>query len=222
MIEQPELDLPPPAPRPPERRRREVFAGWSRGQLIAGALILVLLLWSMWVTKQLLTPKEDRIVSARLSSIVGEYVQAQAHSASPPAQVEAEMKAFMASLDKEIQSRSAGGQVVLVGEAVLTRNVPDITESLKKAVYASGIRMPHQASAQDFQRLQQQINGPAESASIPFPTPTVPNSEQPGSLDPSASVFGATSPGGSAGPPPVAPRQPTVSSFGGTNGLGGE
>jgi hypothetical protein len=222
MSDQPELDLPPPAPRAAAPRRREVFAGWSRGQLVAGVVLILLLLWAMWVTKQLLAPHEERIVSARLSSIVGEYVQAQAHSASPPAQVEAEMKAFMASLDKEIQTRSAGGQVVLVGEAVLTKNVPDITEALKKAVYASGIRMPHQASVQDLQRLQQQLAGPGPAPNGPLPTPPVPNSEPGGALDASASVFGATSAPAAQPGAPLAQPQPTVSSFGGSNGLGGE
>ncbi|RSY02199.1 hypothetical protein DAH81_24485, partial [Sphingomonas koreensis] len=96
-------------------------------QILGGLILLAAMIWGMWVTKTLVTPKQDHIVAARLSSIVGEYVQAQARSTSPPAQVEAEMRSFMASLDKELQRRSAGGQIVLVGEAVLTKNVPDIT-----------------------------------------------------------------------------------------------
>src|SRR3546814_414896 len=106
--------------------------------------------------KALITPKQERIVSARLSSIVGEYVQAQARSTSPPAQVEAEMRKFMASLDKELERRSSGGEIVLVGEAVLTKNVPDITDKLKEAVYASGVARPKQASALELQQLEQQ------------------------------------------------------------------
>src|SRR3546814_8028940 len=100
----------------------------------------------MWVTRELVKPRQDRIVAARLSSIVGDYVQAQARSASPPAQVEAEMRKFMESLDSELAHRAKKGEVVLVGEAVLTKNVPDITDTLRDAVYASGIARPRQAS----------------------------------------------------------------------------
>src|SRR3546814_16802393 len=107
----------------------------------------------MWVTKALITPKQERIVSARLSSIVGEYVQAQARSTSPPAQVEAEMRTFMASLDKELERRSSGGEIVLVGEAVLTKKVPDITDKLKEEAYASGVARPKQATALSIKTL---------------------------------------------------------------------
>ena len=49
------------------------------------------------------------------------------------------------ALDKELQRRSAGGQIVLVGEAVLTKNVPDITDSLRQSVYASGVPRPRRS-----------------------------------------------------------------------------
>src|SRR3546814_7989966 len=66
------------------------------------------------------------------------------------------MRKFMASLDKELERRSSGGEIVLVGEAVLTKNVPDITDKLKEAVYASGVARPKQASALELQQLEQQ------------------------------------------------------------------
>src|SRR3546814_9674696 len=119
-------------------------------------MVLGVLVWGIVVTKILVTPKHESIVTARLSTMVGEYVQAQARSASPPAQVEAEMRKFMASLDDELQRRGSSGQIVLVGEAVLTKNVPDITDKLKDAVYASGVARPKQASALELQPLEQQ------------------------------------------------------------------
>src|SRR3546814_4438247 len=62
----------------------------------------------------------------------------------------------MASIDDELQRRGSSGQIVLVGEAVLTKNVPDITDKLKDAVYASGVARPKQASALELQQLEQQ------------------------------------------------------------------
>src|SRR3546814_3437150 len=103
MAEQTERKLPPPPVPDAARRRRPVFGGRSRAQILAGLLVLCALIWGMWVTRELVKPRQDRIVAARLSSIVGDYVQAQARSASPPAQVEAEMRKFMESLDSELE-----------------------------------------------------------------------------------------------------------------------
>ncbi len=121
--------------------RKTVFAGYTASQLILGFAVVAMLIWGMWVTRTIITPPQ-KIVKANLSSIVGDYVQAQARSASPPQEVEAEMRKFMTSLDGELQRRSASGQVILVGEAVLSKGVEDITPDVMKAVYASGVRRP--------------------------------------------------------------------------------
>lgn len=230
MAEQPELDLPaPPASPPaPARTRRTFFAGFSRAQILGGLILLGAIVWGMWVTKVLVTPKQDHIVSARLSSIVGEYVQAQARSTSPPAQVEAEMRTFMASLDKELQRRSAGGQIVLVGEAVLTKNVPDITDSLKNAVYASGVARPRQASAEELERLNAQAQAQALAAASPQLGPQmagqmpgqVPGASAP--IDPMMAAQGMAAPMQQQAVPQYAPPAAQVSTFGGPDGSGGQ
>lgn len=226
MAEQPELDLPAPSPAPLEPARaprRMFFAGYSRLQILGGLIFLVAAVWGMWVTKMLVTPKQDHIVSARLSSLVGEYVQAQARSASPPAQVEAEMRTFMASLDKELQRRSAGGQIVLVGEAVLTKNVPDITDSLKNAVYASGVPRPRQASAEQLQQLEQQAMAAAQPQVVPQAQIA---GQMPGVSAPIDPMLAAQ--GMQAGPiqhqaaPQYVPPAAQVSTFGGPDGSGGQ
>lgn len=216
MADQRELDLPEPPMSASRPSKRALFAGFTRSQLLMGLLTLAALVWGMWVTKLLVAPPQDRIVSARLSAIVGDYVQAQARSASPPAQVEAEMRKFMASLDQELQNRSAHGQIVLVGEAVLTKNVPDITESLRQAVYASGVPRPRQASAEELQRLEQQAMaaaqpqvpmspaGPAAyvdpmGAAQAMPAPSVPQVVSPQYQVPGASVATFGGPGGAGG-----------------------
>lgn len=143
-------DLAPAATKPvsthPRAVRRVVFAGYTAGQLIVGIALVAALIWAMWVTKLVTADKTQHIVKADLSRIVGEYVQAQARSATPPEQVQAQMRTFMASLDTELQRRGAEGQVVLVGEAVLSKSVPDITADVAKAVYASGVKTPMPAT----------------------------------------------------------------------------
>jgi len=218
MAEQTELDLPAPAPAAIRRTKRLSFAGFTRWQIVTGLLVLGALIWSMWVTKLLVLPKQDQIVSARLSSIVGEYVQAQARSASPPAQVEAEMRKFMASLDRELERRSSGGQIVLVGEAVLTKNVPDITDKLKEAVYASGVARPRQASAAELQRLEEQAMMAAQPpAAMPVQAMGSVQSADPAALAPTAPAPAPAAPG-----PQYAAPGASVSTFGGPDGSGAQ
>lgn len=102
-------------------------------------------LWGAWVTRELIAkPETTSMARIQLSSMVGEYVQAQARSATPPDQVTAETKAFMAAIEKNLKARGAKGQIVLVGEAVLAGNVPDITADVRRQVFEH-VRMPQPA-----------------------------------------------------------------------------
>ena len=161
-------------------RRKTVFAGYTAAQLLIGAALVLALVWAMWVTKVVTAEKPQHIVKADLSRIVGEYVQAQARSATPPDQVQAQMRTFMASLDTELQRRGAAGQVILVGEAVLSKSVPDITADVARAVYASGVKTPMPATpAQMGSMMQGQVPSapaiaPVEMAQV-APVPAAPN-----------------------------------------------
>jgi hypothetical protein len=185
--------------------RKTVFAGYTASQLILGVAVVAMLIWGMWVTRTIITPPQ-KIVKANLSSIVGDYVQGQARSASPPQEVEAEMRKFMTSLDGELQRRSASGQVILVGEAVLSKGVEDITPDVMKAVYASGVKRPTPASAE--QLMQSGSEGPIPQVPINPPAPQA-------AAGPSA--FGPM-------PDPASPAAPMAdpASFGGPYGAGGQ
>ena len=147
-VTSPQVDTPASASGPamPNARRAAGFAGLTPAQLGMGLLAILLAIWGMWVTRTLMTPTDQHIVKADLSRIVGDYVQAQARSDTPPERVQAEMRRFMASLDGELQRRGKAGEVVLVGEAVLSKNVADITADVAKAVYANGVPRPRAGS----------------------------------------------------------------------------
>lgn len=195
---------------------KAVFAGYTAQQLILGAVLLVALLWAVWITKAVTAEKPQHIVKADLSRIVGEYVQAQARSATPPDQVQAQMRTFMATLDAELQRRGAAGQVVLVGEAVLSKSVPDITADVAKAVYASGVKTPTPATPTQMGAMMQgqapttppvQIApvqtaqvAPVAAAPNPFaamPVPAAPQDVAP--VDPSTAGASVSSFGGPGG-----------------------
>jgi hypothetical protein len=123
-----------------------------RARLGAAPVVLVTALvaaglWGAWVTKSVLAgPERPAIAKVQLSGIVGEYVQAQARSATPPEQVTTETRAFMGEVQRNLERRGATGQIVLVGEAVLAGNVPDITAEVRRDVYAR-VKMPQAAAA---------------------------------------------------------------------------
>ncbi|MBL7372831.1 TrbI F-type domain-containing protein, partial [Escherichia coli] len=92
--DQPQLDLPPPsAPETRAAKRRVGFGGFTRVQMLILLLLVAAIIWGMWVTRALTQSKQDHIVSARLSALVGDYVEAQRFSGSPPDRVRAEMQA---------------------------------------------------------------------------------------------------------------------------------
>ncbi|MGC1470121.1 MAG: TrbI F-type domain-containing protein [Sphingorhabdus sp.] len=124
-------------------------------------------LWGAWVTREIIAkPEATPMARIQLSSMVGEYVQAQARSATPPDQVTAETKAFMAEIEKNLKARGADGQIVLVGEAVLAGDVPDITAEVRKQVFAK-VRMPEpapQAAHSVMGAMQQAMADPGLAA----------------------------------------------------------
>ena len=126
---------------PPQRARLGAAPVALVAALVAAGL------WGAWVTKSVLGgPKTPAIAKVQLSGIVGEYVQAQARSVTPPEQVTTETRAFMSEIQRNLERRGAAGQIVLVGEAVVAGNVPDITADVRREVYAR-VRMPQQAAA---------------------------------------------------------------------------
>lgn len=129
-------DLFEPRPSPPVRKRAAALP-W--GYLALMACTVAVLLWGAWVTRSLVAGKETRpaVAAVRLQQLVAEYVEAQARTASPEEQVTRETRAFMARLDAELARRGRAGTTILVAEAVLSRNVPDITDEVRSAVHAA-------------------------------------------------------------------------------------
>lgn len=168
------------------------------GAAVAG--ILSVIVWGAWVTHELAGVRQDRIVSVKLSELVGSYVEAQRYSGSPPERVKAEMTAFMVSLDKELQRRGAAGEVVLVGEAVLTKNVSDVTDTVRKAVFASGVPVPRRLTPE---QIAEMAVASAPRRELP-PEPELPGS--PASLPAPAPFIGPAPTGGGMAGDPFAPQ----------------
>lgn len=146
------------APRPPTTKARQ---GLPPITWAFAALAVVMLLWAAWVTKHIASaPPQLPMASVRLEALVTEYVQAQSHSNGTPEAVTQQTARFMSAIEDELKRVGASGTTVLVGEAVLSKNVPDITDQLRKAVYAK-VPLPVAAPAP--------VAGPQVGAVAPAP-----------------------------------------------------
>ena len=169
------------APASPPRR----FAGFTYGQLALGALLLLAAIWGMWTTSRIMALEARKVVSVRLASIVNDFVSAEARSGTPPEELGNRTRAFMLALDTVLKKRAAGGQVVLVGEAVVASSSPDVTADVL-ADLSKIVKLPTAAAMP-----------PAMPPSMPpVPSlqpgsPPMPSRVEPGPpVDPNASPFG--------------------------------
>jgi hypothetical protein len=103
--------------------------------LVAGAIALVA--WGAWVTKSIAGGGvQQEFVQLQLQGIIGEYLQAQARSGSDEETAARETAVFMAKLDEKVAALGRQGKVVLVHEAVIGGEIPDVTDAVKSQLYA--------------------------------------------------------------------------------------
>lgn len=119
------------APPPPR-----LILGFAARDLALVAAFLSLTLWAIWATTALLELRQRRIVSVSLSTIIKDFVAAQARTAASPEIAAARTRAYLAATDAAMQSLSRDGTTVLVSEAVVGNSVPDMTRAVSAAVNA--------------------------------------------------------------------------------------
>lgn len=149
-----EIETASSAPKP-GRPAVPVKRGVCAKEVLAVAALVGAVSWSAWVTKSIVDPAQDqgRFVKLQLQGVIAEYLQAQARSGSDEGNAAAATTAFMAELDKAVASLGASGKVVLVNEAVIGGDMPDVTDAVRKAVYAK-VPMPKVAAAPVRQDMQ--------------------------------------------------------------------
>lgn len=156
LFENADLASAPSAPKAKAAARRQSrsFAGLSPREIIIFAAAIALFIWGAWVTKNLVADEGGRqdFVQLQLQGIIGEYLQAQARSSADEQTAAKETSVFMAALDQSVDGLSKSGKVVLVHEAIIGGDVPDVTESVKAAVYA---KVPRPQPAQAALNAQQ-------------------------------------------------------------------
>ena len=125
----------PAAKLKPAARPRKVAVG--RTEIVLVALVIALLAWGAWVTKSIAVgPARQEFVQLQLQGIIGEYLQAQARSGNDEATAARETALFMQTLDQTVAGLATSGKIVLVHEAVIGGEIPDVTAHIRQAVYA--------------------------------------------------------------------------------------
>lgn len=103
----------------------------------AAALLgaVAVLLWAGWITSEVSQPKQNQFARVQLQSLISEYVSKQARSASSPEVIGKQTKAFMGALDQTVSDYGKNGTVLLVNEAIVGSNLPDVTADIRTRVY---------------------------------------------------------------------------------------
>lgn len=112
------------------------FAGLPIATVILGALVLVMGLWSAWQTREILSLKSHRTVSVSLSTIVRDFIRAEARNGDTPETAQLRTQAYLAATEAAIRALGENGNIVLESEAVAGNSVADVTPEVKAAIEA--------------------------------------------------------------------------------------
>ena len=112
------------------------FAGLPLSTIVLGGLILLLALLSAWQTREILALRSHRIVSVSLSSLLHDYIAAEAHNAGSPEITALRTKLYVGATQAAVRGLSEQGYTVLVTEAVAGGSVPDVTPAVKADIEA--------------------------------------------------------------------------------------
>lgn len=103
-------------------------------KLLAVALLVASLLWGAWITQQVTSSPEQRIVTVRLAETIGTFVEEAARADADPAVVQAASLAYLKAAESAVADMGHDGRVVLVAEAVLAGAAEDATSELEQRI----------------------------------------------------------------------------------------
>ena len=125
------IEAPPAVPASAHLR---TFAGFRLSTLFVAVVIVGLLAWNAWMTREMLAMKRHRPVSVSLASIITDFVHDQARQSGSPDQAAMRTRLYLVATQKALVELARNGTPVLASEAVLGDSVPDDTAQVKEAV----------------------------------------------------------------------------------------
>ena len=117
---------------------------YSATTLAAFATVLAAGLWSGWATDKLLDLQKREVVTVELSTIMDDFVEAEARSGRSPEDMKRRVEQYLAAIQASVETLGREGRTVLVAEAVVAGSTPDLTDAVRADV---GKRMEGKADA---------------------------------------------------------------------------
>ncbi len=118
------------------------FGGYSATTLAAFATVLATGLWTGWATDKLLDLQKREVVTVELSTIMDDFVEAEARSGRSPEDMKRRVEQYLTAIQASVEALGREGRTVLVAEAVVAGSTPDLTDAVRADV---GKRMESRA-----------------------------------------------------------------------------
>ena len=103
-------------------------------KLLATAALVAALLWGAWVTREIASEPQQRIVTVRLAETIGSFVEEAARADADPAAVQAASLAYLQAAESAVADMGSDSRVVLMAEAVLAGAAEDATPELERRI----------------------------------------------------------------------------------------
>jgi hypothetical protein len=141
------------------------FIAAERTKFIVFGVGAAALLWASWATHAILDVRKEStpLVKVQLAELLRGYVQAEARSGVPADQMTQQTAMFLKAMNEAVAAHVRRGQVVLLSNAVVDGNIPDITDEVRAAVY-SQVPRPQPGAPQGMSPEMQQIFAPNGTA----------------------------------------------------------
>lgn len=106
--------------------------GFPSGSVAIAIALIATTGWLSWLTVAL----RDRpdIVQVSLQPLIDQNLSALAKSELPPGQAQARMEAVLNALDQEVRALGQQGKVVIISQAIVAGDVPDMTAAINASV----------------------------------------------------------------------------------------
>ena len=106
----------------------------SGRSIIVVLLVTAAILWIIWVSLRLIEPNRQQIVQVRMSEIMRDFIDGEAKGDADPEVTRQEIARYLQATEAAVDDLGRSGHVILVAEAVLSKNTPDATPQLKTKI----------------------------------------------------------------------------------------
>ena len=113
------------------------FAGVRVSTLLIALALAIALGFAVWAGRTLVVLSHKRIVTVRLSALMGAFVEAEARKGTDPDTAHRDVTAYLAAVSHAVDQLGKDGTTVLVAEAVVAGSAQDVTEALRAKVAAN-------------------------------------------------------------------------------------